>query len=272
MHLRSLTTSLAVLAELDIEINKYMEGIKHERLERERTELLSERLAVLKKVYTEFMSTVPPSDKALSATAVEVFMEPSIQDIIVNLPKSETLKEEDLLPTLVAIFPDINKRIRKSIDDQLLSHASAAYKEAGGEYDLDPAKVFDLVTTLFRCSTCSDHFWYDTIVAHKCTRSNYFPKDFQDADILANSLMSYKAYRTHANITVNVDGMAYIKEALRLCGLDPSNTTRKMMDDLNPIFECLVCHSETKGRATMTWARAVSFSVYILTFQITEIK
>ncbi|KJA21129.1 hypothetical protein HYPSUDRAFT_42500 [Hypholoma sublateritium FD-334 SS-4] len=244
------------LAELDPVINKYMEDIKHQRLEQERTVLLSERLAVLKKVYTDFASSVPSSDKALSATAVEIFMEPSIQDIIVNLPKEQKLTEEDLLPTLVAIFPDVNKRIRKSIDDQLLAHAVTAYKEAGGEYDLDPATVFDLVTTLFHCSSCSKQFGYDLAVAHECTRKNSLPKDLPDVDIISRSLGAIGSYRTHAKIIVDVDGMAYIREALKLCGLDPSNTTKKMMDDLNPIFECLLCNEETKGRATMTWARA----------------
>lgn len=68
------------------------------------------------------------------------------------------------------------------------------------------------------------------IVAHRCTTTNLLPKDFQDADIGSD-----RSYRTHANITVDVDGMAYFREGLELCGLDPSNITRKMMDDLNPI-------------------------------------
>lgn len=41
-------------------------------------------------------------------------------------------------------------------------------------------------------------------------------------------------------------------EALKLCGLDLSNTTRQMMDELNPIPECLLFNEDTKGRATMT--------------------
>ncbi len=253
-----MTIVLAVLEEIDREINKYMGRLKRERLEKERSKLLTERLIVLEKVYTNFIAGVPPSDKELGVTAVEIFMDPSIQNIIENLPKTEKLKEEDLLPTLVEIFPDVNKRIRKSIDDQLLARLSAAYKEAGEECDLDPAKFFDLATTLFQCKSCTTHCWYNMIVAHRCTRTNSFPADFQDADIISRCLKAPRLYRTHANVKVDVSGLTYSRQALKLCGLDPSNTTRKMMDDLDPLFECLLCNQESKGRATMTWSRAVS--------------
>lgn len=53
----------------------------------------------------------------MTATAAAIYMEPSIQDIIVNLTKNNALREENLLPTLITMFPDVNERIRESVDD-----------------------------------------------------------------------------------------------------------------------------------------------------------
>ena len=256
-----LMMSLKVVDKLEPAINEYMEGVKRQRLEKERKALLSERLTVLKKAYSRFKSSVPIINTDLIATDAEIFMEPCIRDIIVNLPKTETLAKKDLHHKLAVIFHTANERVRKTIDKQLLKHTNAAYKAAGGDHTIDPTTVFGLATTLFRCKTCSQHYWYDAIVAHKCTRTNAFPKDLPDADIIADCLGSDK-YRSHENISVEVNGIAIGKYLIKLCGLDPSTTSRSTLDEINPIFECLLCNDEASGRATMTWSRAVSLSLF----------
>lgn len=241
-----------------------MEHIKCQRLEKERKALLTERLTLLKKAYSHFTSSVPILNTDLIATAAEMYMEPCIRDIIDNLPKSKTLTKEDLLCKLAAIFHDANERVRRRIDHQLFIHAVNAYKAVGGDFNIDPTTVFDLATTLFQCNSkfCSQHYWYDAIIAHKCTRSNAFPKELKDAAIIADCL-GPDTHRSHENITVDVDGIVIARHLIRLCGLDPSTTTRTTMDNYNLIFECLLCNDPANGRATMTWSRAVSLSLPI---------
>ncbi|KJA27584.1 hypothetical protein HYPSUDRAFT_62657 [Hypholoma sublateritium FD-334 SS-4] len=246
-----------MITKLEPSINEYMEEVKHQRLEKERKGLLTERLILLKKAYTHFTSSVPILNTDLIATAAEMYMEPCIRDIIGNLPKNKSLTKGDLLGKLAAIFHDANERVRRRIDNELLKHAINAYKTAGGDF-INPTTVFNLATTLFQCNSifCSQYYWYDAIVAHKCTRSNAFPKSLKDADIIADCLGPDK-HRSHENITVDVDGIVIARHLIRLCGLDPLDMTRTTMDNINPIFECLLCNDAANGRATMTWSRAV---------------
>ena len=252
--------SLEVIYDLEPSINEYMEGFRRQRLEKERRILLSERLTVLKKVYSNFKSSVPVMNTDLIATEAEMFMEPCIRDIIVKLPKTTENLENILYHRIAFIFQAANERVRTRINIQLYIHALVAYKAAGGKQSIAPTTVFRLAITLFHCKSCSQHYWFNVIVAHKCTRTNAFPKNLPDADIIAECLGS-DIYRSHRNITVEVDGIAIAKYIIKLCGLDPLTTTRSTMDGINPIFECLLCNDTAHGRATMTWSRAVSLSL-----------
>lgn len=254
-------TTNAVLEDwstIESDIDNFMKGIKNRRLARERSELLKARAPILKKVHTTLTSCIPFANRAILASPGELLQEPSIQQILLDLPSNEVLTEENLLSAVVAVFPDVNTRIRRRIDDELFTRICEARSGTSGDnVALDSNIVFNLATTVFLCNiACSrKSWWYNEIISHLCTRRNTFPETVSDRHIIRDCLQ--EGYRSHANVEVDIAAMPLIAELIQLCGLDPATTTVQTMDDLNPIFECLRCSDQYAGRATMPWRTAV---------------
>jgi len=49
---------------------------------------------------------------------------------------------------------------------------------------------------------------------------------------------------------------------LEILGLDPQTATVEELDELDPIFECLMCNDPEKGRFVMAWESTVCSSPF----------
>jgi hypothetical protein len=247
-----------VLDGLDAQINAYMESVKKRRLKQERLTFLGDRLPILKKVHNDHLLKFPTSERYWYPMASELFLyEAKIQDIVNDTSSTLESMKEQLMLTLPEIYPDAINQLIRRIDDQLLELIVASRP---GEV-IDRETVLGLATTVFQCTNCDKHssseriLRYNEAVLHSCTRNADFPAGCQDSYFIEKFLE--EKYRSHDRLTVLDSALWFVPNLVVLCGLDPRTATTQMMDDLDPIFECIPCGSPGLGRATMTWLRAV---------------
>lgn len=243
-----------------------MEMMRSRRLVYERDELYAERFPVLREVREDIVRSFPYLTRPSLPTVGELWAQPSIRKFILEHPKGEVFTKADLAPTVTTVFPEINERLQRRIDKELLGKVHVGLGEMGRqEREVDPETVFDLATTIFHC--CGERlFWFSDIKAHECARSLQFPHAVGKEFVYAyDYLRSEEKYHGHSEAhgvggtSFNANASKVAAEVVELCGLDPLTTTIQAMDELDPIFECLVCSSleHTKGRCTMTWRAAV---------------
>ncbi|KAF8188326.1 hypothetical protein BJ912DRAFT_398455 [Pholiota molesta] len=245
------------LSSLDDKINQYMGSIRQKRLKRERATFLGDRLPILQKVLNDHLLSFPVSARYWYPMASELYLrEPQIQEIVNDASSTlESLKEQ-LALTIPKIYPDAISKLIQRIDDQLLELIARQMPEQV----MDRETVFSLATTVFECAECKyvkRILRHSEAVLHSCTRNFNFPEAYEDHEHLARCLK--EKYRSHRSggLTLSKTALELVPILLKLCGLDPGTTTGQMMDDLNPIFECIPCGSRDEGRPTMTWLGAV---------------
>ncbi|KAF9484949.1 hypothetical protein BDN70DRAFT_871944 [Pholiota conissans] len=249
-----------ILNDLTPRINEFMSEVKKKRLASERYQYLSERLPILKKVHNAIIQEIPIRDSFWYPMASEMIREPSILAIVddSSLTLAEVAKKLEL--EIPVLLPDVATRLRNRIDDQLFAHI---VKENPAWNEADRDTVFNLASTVFQCGSCNRysgngkrHLLYQDAVIHSCTRSFAIPETISDHKAIAQYLD--EGYRSHrSSVVISKVALTVVPYLVKLCGLDPDTTTAKMMDELNPIFECLLCGVSDKGRATMTWLAAV---------------
>lgn len=243
-----------------------METVKSRRLICERDKLFTERIPVLREVREDIVYSFPYLTRPSLPTVGELWAHPSIRKTILEHPKGEVLTKADLAPTVTAVFPEMNEQLQSRIDQELLGKVHVGLGEMGQEdREVDPDTVFDLATTIFHC--CGERlFWFRDIKAHECARDLEFPKSVAKEFVYANDhIHRGEKYHGHTQgpigvwTTFNAKAAKVATELVKLCGLDPLTTTIQEMDELDPIFECLVCSwlQQWKGRCTMTWRTAV---------------
>ncbi|KAF8177604.1 hypothetical protein BJ912DRAFT_1146553 [Pholiota molesta] len=262
-----------ILVRLDAQINEYMEIVKERRLKRERLAFLKDRLPILQKVHNDHLLTFTTTERYWYPMASELFLyEPKIQDIVNDTSSTLESMKERLMLTLPEIYPDAINQLIRRIDDQLLEVIIASRP---GEL-IDRETVFGLATTLFRCVNCERLctkriLRYNEVVLHSCTRTSDFPAECQDGYFIKT--LTNERYRSHRHgpLTVSNAALTFVPILAKLCGLDPHTATTQMMDDLDPVFECIPCASQEFGRATLTWLGAV-FHFHSQTHKVGSVK
>ena len=248
--------ALIVLLHADEFINTFMEDIKVNRLREERNTLLAERLPILHKIYKTCVETYPVN--SITPGAPDVFLDPTVQDLIIRPPLSTTFSDKDL-ETVGAIFPNIVLRWREKTEAKLLNMISPRQNNIS-------KSLLQLATTIFSCQACpnGEPLTYPRVLIHRCAsrhrRASYERTFTIDDDQLVVQRFLNSSYWNSGNIiTFDAQKAVSLSEAIKLCGLDPKSATREDMDKLNPIFECLACNDVRKGRCTLTWLGVVCF-------------
>ncbi|KAF8177607.1 hypothetical protein BJ912DRAFT_1045683 [Pholiota molesta] len=252
-----------ILVRLDAQINEYMAIVKERRLKRERLAFLKDRLPILQKVHNDHILTYPTTERYWYPMASELFLhEPKIQDIVNDTSSTLESMKERLMLILPEIYPDAINQLIRRIDDQLLEVIIASRP---GEV-IDRETVFGLATTLFQCSNCDTKFSsfqrqrilrYNEAMLHACTRKAKFPAGYRDGFFIEKLTEEKHRSHRHDRLTVSKTALTIVPILAKLCGFEPSTATTQMMDDLDPVFECISCGSQEQGRATMTWLGAV---------------
>jgi len=114
---------------------------------------------------------------------------------------------------------------------------------------------FQMATTIFSCRYCSnDPLTYPQVLVHRCATSTCISRNAEDETQLAvHRLLECSNWNVGKYIFFDVQKVACLSEAIKLCGLDPKSVSREDMDKRDPIFECLACNDLRRGRCTFTW-------------------
>ena len=219
-----------------------MERRKVSRLRQERDTLLAKRLPILRKVYNTCVETYPVN--SIIPRVADVFLDPVIQDLFNRLPLSTNFTEKDL-ETVGALFPDVVLRWRNKTEEKLLTMMTPSQ-------DICASSILQLATTIFSCQFChNEALTYPRVLIHRCAT---YQGSAIDEDQMGLRIYLGHSYWNAGNfITFDAQKIVSMSEAIKLCGLDPKSTTREDMDKQNPIFECLACNDERKGRCTLSW-------------------
>ena len=244
---------MIVLLLVDDFINAFMKVVKTKRLRKERDTLLAERLPILRNIYHNCIETYPVN--SIIPSASDVFLDPVVQDLIINPPLSTIFTDEDLEP-VGALFPDIVLRWRNKMEEKLLN--MIAPRQNHSESSLQ------LATTIFSCRFCPDEpLTYPRVLVHRCATLWGAANAIDDDQVLLHRFLDGSSYWNSGNaLTFNAHDIISMSKAIKLCGLDPKSATREDMDNQDPIFECLDCNDARKGRCTLSWLGVVRFWLF----------
>ncbi|TFK38759.1 hypothetical protein BDQ12DRAFT_651090 [Crucibulum laeve] len=232
---------------------QFMEDVKARRLVREKKNTMKCRQALMEEVRQAYALTCPPNSIIPPATDIYCFK--PFLSIIEDTPFNEDVTIESfhdvmhLLPTLIEDW-------RRRKDRQLLDMIATATTLS----DVDE-KYLHLATTTFSCIAC--HYrkcslTYPRILVHKCASSTYFCLVKWEKSELAELFSNLRRTTWNYGRQINFNTAMYqeTRKVVKLCGLDPDTTTVEGMDTLNPIFECVYCYNNIKGRCCLTWRAA----------------
>lgn len=223
-----------------------MGRIKSRRLQREREIMLQKRLPILRKIYDACVATYPVG--SIIPCSADVFLDPFVQNLILNPSLTATFTEQSL-ETVGAAFPDIVLRWRKETEEKLLNMISTENASKS---------IFQLATTIFSCKHCDARLTYPRVLVHCCATKHFYHSSDEDLSIVMRYLDC--SYWNYGNlITFEVEKIALVAEAIKLCGLDPMSATGEDMVKLDPIFECLSCNDAREGRCMLSWPGLVCF-------------
>jgi hypothetical protein len=247
--------ALIVILHVDEFINAFMEEQKAERLRRERVILLMERLPILCKVYNTCVETYPIN--SIIPCVADVFIDPFVQDLLICPPLSTTFTTKDL-ETVGAHFPEIVRRWRYKTEEKLLNMMVPSQMVTGS--------LFQMATTIFSCRLCdNDPLTYPQVLIHRCATATYISETAEDREqSVVRRFLECSIWNAGNYITFDVQKIACLSEAIKLCGLDPKTVTREDMDKRDPIFECIACNDLRKGRCTLTWLGLVFYFYFYM--------
>jgi len=143
------------------------------------------------------------------------------------------------------------------------------------ELEVKPAPEVDrlmLATSFFRCEWCSKHsLRFPDVFAHRCARRTDvagYSREEKEKSWVSEALSTggggeplYEGVWNFclAIYKLNEAQIANLVAVLELLKLDPETTTFDEIERLNPVFECLRCHSFSEGRCLMDWTAIVSY-------------
>jgi hypothetical protein len=235
-------------------LNEYMEGVQSKRIFREHKEVLKNKLVTLKKTYTSYLLTLPPTESY--PNTADIYRDESVKQIL----KGTAELSAEQLEILNAMFPELLQTWQEPIHRKLLQLISQA--AATDNYIYDPSTVLDLVTTAFSCSYCYKHMQAKRTIAHRCAREDLYSRMTDEEQDLLKTTIGEIHWNSCGVLTFSPHTSKRIAEALETCSFDPAITTVEQLEKLDPIFECLACHNVLSGRCTMRWSGLVCISPF----------
>ena len=235
--------------------------------------MYKKRLLILRTVFQDYVATLPRD--AQYPSMADLFADPRVKSLIEDTPVTVDLKAEHLNP-LVPIFPDIVARWKERVQ----AHLIGLIKVSMPDYVFDEDTVLGLAITSFICREglvifdCSynEYLHYPSVLMHGCASSGDFC-GFEHGSVAHNLNMTFNEspWNQGGVIQFEPERMRILAAVVRLCGMDPRTTTRLQMDGLDPIIECVSCHSTRLGRATMKWWGVVSLQRSALSMFISSL-
>ncbi|KAK7451279.1 hypothetical protein VKT23_012619 [Stygiomarasmius scandens] len=109
--------------------------------------------------------------------------------------------------------------------------------------------------TVLLCRHCKCYLWYPAVFGHSCdSEQDIIEPDYSDAPFDPFKALDCHPWR--CNVVYTSYGSSTLRGIMKACGLAPG-TTLKLLEELNPIVECLTCARGT--RLFMRWNKAVSY-------------
>jgi len=141
-----------------------------------------------------------------------------------------------------------------------------------------PVDILELATSFFQCPKLNcraAQLRYPSVLEHSCARESpigsldQHHQQHQDSVTEALHRLVYKNDdnpngQTNLSAVITAphpEVVSHCLFTLELLGLDPQTTTVEQMNELDPIFECLPCGDEEKGRFVMAWETMVRLSL-----------
>ncbi|PPQ96934.1 hypothetical protein CVT26_005938 [Gymnopilus dilepis] len=241
-----------VLSRLEPFINKYMDGIKAERLTGERKGVLIPFLKKKLPIYDTFFLSL--STDSPYPPICEILQDPMVRRIIekeLDAPASSNL---DWVSTFRGVTGRWQRRTECTLE---LLTAEACSEDKKGLFDR--GMVLDLATTWFSCTKCNSVMRHPRVLVHGCATSGCVRIDRSDAYVLAvDALVHRSLYNSQGCIQLQRHNYTFMTQVVQLCGLDPKITTAQEMDAMNPVIECLTCNDPRNGRTVMLWRRVLT--------------
>lgn len=252
------------LIKLEPRLNYLMEGLRRNRQQTERRELLDKRLLVLNVAIGNYAMKFPPNTP-LPKTP-DIFKLPLVLNIINSRPDDE-FKAEDLNP-FIELYPEIARQWKQEKEAQLLEMIRSS---CGESYTFDPNTVLGLATTMFSCVSCRSYdsgpVWYPRILIHchakKASSMLPDPQADFDTQIMEQTTRSV-AWKSRNIFSFLNNERLFLSDVLKEFGFDPETITAEEMNALDPIFECIPCNDIRRGRYTMKWTHLVRQSISLI--------
>jgi hypothetical protein len=222
---------------------------------------LKQRLPLLCDIRRDCSRSLHPNVPVMSTR--DLFHLPPIHNLIMGTPLDVGITAETLglvRENFVAYMAEGQKQQKEA----LLKMIETA---CGPEHDIDSNVIFDLATTVFRCSDCP----YATIrlpraLVHSCAirhpgLHNDKPElSFEEKTeaVFALSILAESRWNEYNRISFDGSMAAMLGDVVELCGFNPRSTTADEMNLANPILECVSCNDIYNGRTTMNWSTTVS--------------
>jgi len=243
------------------EITGTITEIKKTRMNNERGEFLQQCLPVLKTVVERHLKTLPVN--AIHPSVGEIFNHPITQGFITDMTLDLVVVEERF-DVMIHAFPIITSRWKTRVTKHLTELVMPKIvRVSNARYD--PTTVLDLVVTTFKCTQCSAHgLRYPGVLMHPCaiicpsSRSYAIRPRLSVDEGFVEKILSEISWNTAKMIQFDTEGFRKLVLAVNASGMDPVVCTTAEMGDLDPVFECVSCHKERKGRAVLSWSSVVS--------------
>ncbi|PPQ69575.1 hypothetical protein CVT24_001375 [Panaeolus cyanescens] len=253
-------------------LHDIMAQAKRDRIDRENESKLITRLDIAVNAYNEAI-VLWGSPFESHPRACDIMVVPRIRELISDIENKPNLTEADF-QFKKDTLPGIIKEAQAIIDNKVLDIVANGF---GRSKTYNPATVLTLATTLFNnqdlesngnlpprqrsqakvssfltvpeVMTCASaaagnhkKHVYETCVSRACP-SSYFPWD-------GSSTIKFNKPAHKAACSV-----------LKICKLDPKETTLEEVEQANPILECESCNTLAEGRLMLSWDGAVAHAL-----------
>ncbi|KAJ6576433.1 hypothetical protein DFH09DRAFT_1451602, partial [Mycena vulgaris] len=228
-------------------------GLKKERLEQERRNIVKERRLLAVQVYHKYRDTFP-SD-VLFPPKVDMIRTEPFRAVIEDTPvhPEEKVTEESFAAALLHV-PQFSDDWRRSKDKELLQIMKKTSPQSV-EADLQ------LASTFFACSDygTSEPIGYPRILFTAAPTVLSYRHDGWDGegDQPLRDCLREEAWNDASVIRFNNTASRIVRSVLLACGLDPDVTTTSELDEIDPVMECLNCNHDVQGRFVMRWIQTV---------------
>lgn len=224
-----------------------MENYRRQRQINELKDLLETRIPLLSEVHAKGIQSLP-------INAVY----PKLYDLYVIAEEHDFMDySKSTSDALRVSFGDVVTLWKSKVESKLIDLIG---KACGLGYVFDQARVFDLATTFFKCSSCHETglMRHERAMMHSCaTRTRAITHESPLAQRASMVVFRQSQWGDIGSITFSKVGLVTVSEVVAMAGLDPKTATARDMDERDPIYECRTSNSINAGRATMKWDTVV---------------